>query len=454
MGYNGAGVYSLPLGSIISDGTDAEAADLNTPLADLEDSLSLVHLSDGRKAAEANWSMGGFKLTDMGNGSAATDSANLSQVQTGVVAHAATVGGTVDAITITFSPANTSWTTKEIIRWTSGGSNTSATPTISKDAGSTTKTIKKGAGAALVAGDTGASGYICEAVYNGTDVILLNPATVATLGTAAAQSASKLVPAGGSVGQYLGKASGTDHDLSWSTPPIAQGFSNLVTKNNTSSPNSQFDVTADSLVLYDGTSSFYLASSVSVTANIASSGANGLDTGAEANSTWYYVWVIYNGSTVSALLSVSATSPTMPSGYTHKFLAGAVYNGSGGNFRTTHGFGRTVFSDSVEVLNGVGVTSWTSLSISSAIPPIAVHAYGWSTSSVNGVLGIRLSSDSSGAIGLCEAVVHAGASTLIDSQYAGTNFSLPILTAQTIWRKHNAASGGQIIIINGFRLNI
>lgn len=192
MGYNGAGVYTLPPGSIVSDGTSADAADLNTPLEDLEDSLNLVHISDGRKAAEGNWPMGGFKLTGLASGSAATDSAALVQVQTGVVAHAATVGGTVDAITITFSPANTAWTTKEIIRWTSGGVNTSTAPTISKDAGSTTKTIKKGAGAALIAGDTGASGYVCLAVYDGTDVILLNPASGASAASTSQAGVSEL----------------------------------------------------------------------------------------------------------------------------------------------------------------------------------------------------------------------------------------------------------------------
>lgn len=177
MGYNGAGVYSLPLGSIISDGTDAEAADLNTPLVDLEDSLSLVHLSDGRKAAEANWPMGGFKLTGLANGSAATDSAALSQVQTSVVQHSSAVGGTADAIQITLSPASTTLTTNEVLRWKSGGANTVTAPTLSKDSGTTNKTIKKGVSAALAVGDTGASGYECEAIYNGTDWILLNPAT-------------------------------------------------------------------------------------------------------------------------------------------------------------------------------------------------------------------------------------------------------------------------------------
>jgi len=48
----------------------------------------------------------------------------------------------------------------------------------------------------------------------------------------------------------------------------------------------------------------------------------GLDTGTVANSTWYYVYAIYNPTTDVAgyLLSASASSPTMPSGYTYKRL--------------------------------------------------------------------------------------------------------------------------------------
>jgi hypothetical protein len=62
----------------------------------------------------------------------------------------------------------------------------------------------------------------------------------------------------------------------------------------------------------------------------------GLDTGTVANSTWYYLWAIYNPTTLVAdyLISASASSPTMPSGYTFKrFLceqiaAAVLTNGS------------------------------------------------------------------------------------------------------------------------------
>jgi len=72
-----------------------------------------------------------------------------------------------------------------------------------------------------------------------------------------------------------------------------------------------------------------------LTAAITSSGANGLDTGSEASSTWYYVYVIGDTSGVNSpasLLSASATSPTLPSGYDVHRRVGAVRNDSGSDF--------------------------------------------------------------------------------------------------------------------------
>ena len=72
--------------------------------------------------------------------------------------------------------------------------------------------------------------------------------------------------------------------------------------------------------------------SSNITVDITSNGVNGLDTGSEASDTWYYIWLIYNGSTAAGLLSTSSISPTMPSGYTKKRLVGAVRNDGSGNF--------------------------------------------------------------------------------------------------------------------------
>ena len=74
------------------------------------------------------------------------------------------------------------------------------------------------------------------------------------------------------------------------------------------------------------------ASSPSLTLNGATTGANGLDTGALAANQQYYIWAINNGSTTAGLISLSSTAPTMPSGYTYKARIGGIFTDSSANF--------------------------------------------------------------------------------------------------------------------------
>lgn len=59
---------------------------------------------------------------------------------------------------------------------------------------------------------------------------------------------------------------------------------------------------------------------------VAGSGNGGLDTGINTASAWYHVWIIKNTTSgvVDALYSLSATSPTMPTGYTKKRRIGSA----------------------------------------------------------------------------------------------------------------------------------
>lgn len=104
---------------------------------------------------------------------------------------------------------------------------------------------------------------------------------------------------------------------------------NLQVLPNNGAPNTKVDVTADVLSVLG-----VAVASVNVTADITVSGANGLDTGAAANSTWYAVFVITNalGTLIAALFSISATAPTLPGGYTTFRRVGWVRRNSSGNF--------------------------------------------------------------------------------------------------------------------------
>lgn len=123
-----------------------------------------------------------------------------------------------------------------------------------------------------------------------------------------------------------------------------------------------------------------IKTSGNLTADITASGANGLDTGSEATSTWYYVYVIYNPttSTVASLLSVNPTSPTMPAGYTKKRFIGSWYNSAAGNFRVKEQlvangryreYNYTELSRaSVQVLTNGGAFAWNPINCSVFIP--------------------------------------------------------------------------------------
>jgi hypothetical protein len=106
--------------------------------------------------------------------------------------------------------------------------------------------------------------------------------------------------------------------------PVIGSFANLTVKNNVSTPNTQIDVTADSIIMVDNGGLSIKANTVAVTINCGTTGANGLDVGSLSATTWYAVWAIHNGTTVAGLASLSFTAPTMPTGYTYKKLIGAL----------------------------------------------------------------------------------------------------------------------------------
>lgn len=78
-------------------------------------------------------------------------------------------------------------------------------------------------------------------------------------------------------------------------------------------------ITVDALSVSNGAGAYLTLQTVSLTLATGSSGANGIDAGSVAANRWYYLYVIYNPTTVTTacLMSLSATAPTLPSGYTY-----------------------------------------------------------------------------------------------------------------------------------------
>ena len=213
--------------------------------------------------------------------------------------------------------------------------------------------------------------------------------------TITANATSLITPSGGNIYTQAGDSalllylgSGNWQILSYSAntfipgvQPIAGGFKNLVV---TATSNSTATITADALTLEDASGRAYRAKNVNLTVNLAASGANGLDTGTETASTWYAGFVIYNQvtNTLAALVSTSATAPTLPSGYTFQGRFFWLRNDASSNLwrtlqkerRTQIGIGTNPASLPILISGNSGNPStptWTPVPVGAFVPPTA-----------------------------------------------------------------------------------
>lgn len=174
---------------------------------------------------------------------------------------------------------------------------------------------------------------------------------------------------------------GSHYVLAGPAPQLVGGFQKLVV---TATSNTQVTVTADALAVANSDGYGFRVPSVSITCTITTAGLNGLDTGSEASSTWYSVWDVFNPGTQTngCLLSASATSPTLPAGYTAKARVGWVRNDASANFWRTVQYG-----DLAQIIQGTNPTvlprmatgpsgspttpTWVAVVLSAYAPPTA-----------------------------------------------------------------------------------
>jgi hypothetical protein len=164
MSYNGSGTFVInSTGQPVVTGTVISSTAFNALTADLATGLSTALTKDGQTTPTANLPMGTFKFTGMGNGSAATDSATISQVQNSFGSFL-TVAGT-DTITASVSPALTAYASGQMFAFVAANTNTGAVTINISSLGA--KSITKNGTTALVAGDLTAN-YLFVVVYDGT----------------------------------------------------------------------------------------------------------------------------------------------------------------------------------------------------------------------------------------------------------------------------------------------
>jgi len=200
--------------------------------------------------------------------------------------------------------------------------------------------------------------------------------------------------------------------------------------------------TADLAVLHDTSGNTITITDWDETNNIGTAGpiAGGRDqAGAFTASSWIHFFFIYNPITgdKSSLSSASPTAPTLPAGYTFFVRVGSTYVYGLGQLIANYQMNDRVYlnlntylSDAAPVSAGVLQT----YDISARIPVTAkmVHGVMGTTTAASGLKGIKVAADSGGLI-FVGATIVAG-SYKVDYGFVDcVPFSLPVLTAQTIW---------------------
>lgn len=145
---------------------------------------------------------------------------------------------------------------------------------------------------------------------------------------------------------------------------------NLRIIRNAGTPNTKLDVTADRLSV-----SGFICNTFSVTVDAGTVGANGIDAGALAASTLYYVHLIYKPSTATCagLLSLSETAPTMPALYTVKRALGAFRTNASSQLLDGIQKDDTFFyATPISVLSAGGSTTAASISLTGFVPALSV----------------------------------------------------------------------------------
>jgi len=211
-------------------------------------------------------------------------------------------------------------------------------------------------------------------------------------------------------------------------------------------------IAADSLVLSNAAGFQKAFASVSETVDITVSGVGGLDTGSESSgaATWYHLYIIGQADgTVDGLLSLSATAPTLPSGYTFYGYVGAIQNTAANDFIEIYQTGNMVACVFV-VYASNSYPGTTLLSTAITVPATARIAGGeiaaMNAAGSNGVCSAGVASTSS-ATGLMRA---GGYSTVNGNNPFRAGWRVLLVTAQTVWVNVTASDDRMLMTLTSW----
>lgn len=157
--------------------------------------------------------------------------------------------------------------------------------------------------------------------------------------------------------------------------PYAYG---LGLSNNATTPNTKLDIAAGSIL--NSSKEFQINLDASVTIDATIVGAGGIDTGALAASTMYYVYLIQgtaSGLPAKGMISASST-PYMPYGYDAYALVGYIATDGASHFLKGYWTDdksslRTFMYDApaATAITAGNATNYTAIDLSALVPPVA-----------------------------------------------------------------------------------
>ena len=165
----------------------------------------------------------------------------------------------------------------------------------------------------------------------------------------------------------------------------AFGSRGQTSRNNPNTPNTQYDLKADVVILYKPSDQTTVVrhNPGTITNNISTAGpaANGRDqSGGFGASSWIHFYWIWNGSSLATVSSLTAppTGPVLPSGYTHWSYAGAVFFNSSSQLVKTRIQGSLAEYEGYQAaLSNGGATVETAISLANFVPPNALTGTLW-----------------------------------------------------------------------------
>lgn len=233
---------------------------------------------------------------------------------------------------------------------------------------------------------------------------------------------------------------------------------------NAGTPNTQYDLSADEVILINPSSGTSVArfSSGTLTNNILTAGpaANGRDQAAAFNaSSWIHLYFIWNGTTLATLSSATAppTGPVLPGGYTHWVYAGSLRLDGVSNLIPTRFFGSTAMNNVADaganrVLSAGTATVMTAVDCSGFIPPnsrIGLFNFIVICQTNGGLAFIQIRPTGSTESGQTPCAINNG----VVNQQARVFGPYPVNAAQSLdYQVNNATSAQGFIDVFGYHM--